>query len=382
MDEVRRRAHVRAQVRRVVALEHLERVEAAAVAVLADKSVNRLVLAELVDARREDYQLSAVRHRHARAIHRLVAEPGGRELGGVEIDDALLDSVLHVVDVLLLRELHGLGEAVAPLSDEDAVRADLPAGRSIDRQHPEYRTVRKVVVEGVVEELAHGRVVAAHRLLHTADGADHVRLVYHVRAAAADEQVLRVVRHADDLVRHDLPRRDYEVVRLVHDEAVHLHVHGILPEALGNLLHLGGGNLSELHDVGAPVVDDHLGVRDVAEHRLPLGLRHRHVRAKRGQHVNFRALRRQQTVEHLRDEASVRVEAREVRRNEQCLLHRALARLPVGERLFKQRRNFVVGESALRLSNLEYVHFRLLRSPRIIPKKVAMCGSFSHSMQR
>ena len=119
--EVRRRAHVGPQVVRVVALEDLERVQAAAVAVLADEPVDRLVFAELVDAGREDDELAAVGHGHARAVDGLVAEPCGRELGGVEVDDALPDAVLHVVDVLLLRELYRLSEAVSPLADEDAV---------------------------------------------------------------------------------------------------------------------------------------------------------------------------------------------------------------------------------------------------------------------
>ena len=42
-------------------------------------------------------------------------------------------------------------------------------------------------------------MVAPHRLLHSANRPDHVRLVDHVAAADADKEVLGVVRHADNL---------------------------------------------------------------------------------------------------------------------------------------------------------------------------------------
>ena len=244
---------------------------------------------------------------------------------------------------LLLRELDGLGEAVAPFADEEAVGAYLAARRRVYREHPEYRALRDVVVEGVVEELADRRVVAAHRLLHSADGADHVRLVDHVGPAAPDEEVLRVVGHADHLVGDDLPGRDDEVVLLVHYEPVHLDGHRVLPEPLGDLLHRVGGHFPEAHDVGAPVVDDHLRVRDVAEHRLPLRFGDRHVRPERGEDVDVGALRRQQAVEHLGDEARVRVEAREVWRDHERVAHSAPARFPVRKGLLQQLCDFVVG---------------------------------------
>ena len=185
VDEVRGRAHVRAQVRALGPVEDLQRVEAPPVAVRADERVDRLVLAELVDARREDDQLPAVRHRHARAVDRLVAEPGGREFGRVEVHDALPDAVFHIVDVLPLRKLHRLGEAIPPLPDEEAVGMDLPARCRVHRQHPEDRAPRDEMLERIVEKAPHGRVVAPHRLLHAAHGADHVRLVDHVAATGS-----------------------------------------------------------------------------------------------------------------------------------------------------------------------------------------------------
>ena len=75
VDKVRRRAHVCAKVFGVRLLEHLKRVKTSLVAVLADKRVHSLVLAERMHPRRKDDQFAAVGHRHARAVNGLVAEP-------------------------------------------------------------------------------------------------------------------------------------------------------------------------------------------------------------------------------------------------------------------------------------------------------------------
>ena len=353
VDEVRRRAHVRAEVVGVRTLEHLQRVEPAAVAVLADELVHRRVLAEALHAGREDDQLAAVRHRHARAVHRLVAEPGGGELRRVEVHDALLESVLHVVHVFLLRELHRLGEAVAPFADEEAVRADLPAGRRRDGEAEEDRTLAvDKVLHRIVEQAADGRVVASHRLLHAAHGADHVARVDHAGAARAHEEVLRVVGHADHLVGDDLSGGDHEIVLRVHHELVHLHGEGFLPQSARDFLHGLGGDVAELHHVRAPVVHDHLLEGDVLEHRLPLRLAHGYVRAERGQDVHVHAAFGQEAVAEARDESGVRVEAREVGREDEDV-----AQLPCVEgrleRLRERGADFVVGQSRVGRGDLE-----------------------------
>ena len=355
MDEVRRRAHVGAQVLGVGPLEHLKRVKAAFVAILADERVHGLVLAECMHARREHNQLAAVRHRHARTIHGLVAEPGARELGGVEVHHAFPDAVLHVVDILLLRELHGLGEAVASFADEEPVRMDLAAGRGVHRQHPENRALRKEMLERIVEETPDGRMVAAHRLLHAAHRPDHVGLVDHVRAAASHEEVLRVVGHADHLVRDDLSGRNDKIVRLIHDTAVHLHAHGVGPETAGDLLHGVGRHLAELHHVRTPTVHDHLAVRDVGEHHLPLFLGDRHVRAKRWHHVHRHAARGQHPVIGAGDEAGIRVVAREVRRDDE----HAPERTPF-KRLLELDGDLVIREALGRLRYPKKIHLSLL----------------------
>ena len=112
MDEVRRHAHVGAQVGALGPFERLQGPQTALVAVFADERLLGRIFAEPVDARRKDDQLPAVRHRHARSVNRLVADPRARELRRIEVDDALAKRLFDVVHVLLLRELHRGGPCV------------------------------------------------------------------------------------------------------------------------------------------------------------------------------------------------------------------------------------------------------------------------------
>ena len=57
----------------------------------------------------------------------------------------------------------------------------------------------------VVKDLAGWSVIIAERLLNPAKCTDHVALVDHLTAAEAYEDILAVVRHADDFMWNDLP---------------------------------------------------------------------------------------------------------------------------------------------------------------------------------
>ena len=72
------------------------------------------------------------------------------------------------------------------------------------------RSVQEMI-GGVVEHVAHGIVGAAHDALHAVDGAQIVAAVDAFAAAGADENVLVVVGHADDFMRHDLADGENEI---------------------------------------------------------------------------------------------------------------------------------------------------------------------------
>ena len=102
---------------------------------------------------------------------------------------------------------------------------------SADSQDEQNGPVIQEMLHAVVEDLPHRRMILSHHALHAVNCADHVRLVDHIAAAHADKEVFGVVRHADDLVRHDLTGRNDEVVAFVHHAAVDLHADRLMPEA-------------------------------------------------------------------------------------------------------------------------------------------------------
>ena len=115
-------------------------------------------------------------------------------------------------------------------------------------------------------------MIFSHHALHAVDRADHVGLVDHVAAADADKEVFRVVRHADDLVRHDLTRGNDEVVALVHHTAVNFHADRVMPEAFRDFFQIRSRNLADLDHIVPPVMDEHAFIRNALEHDLPLRL--------------------------------------------------------------------------------------------------------------
>ena len=109
--------------------------------------------------------------------------------------------------------------------------------------------------------------------------------------------------------------------------------------------------LPELHDVSAPSVDNHLGVRDVGEHNLPLLLGHGNVRAEGGHHVDLDALRRKEPVVDARDETGVGMVAREVRGDYEHVLKFA----PL-EGLFELDGDLIVRQAFRALCNRKKIH--------------------------
>ena len=222
MDEVRRDGEVILQFR--LGLYEFEHFSAAAVAEFTDEAVVFRVLAEFFDGGREDYQLAAVGDRHSRAVDRLVAEPRALEFARVEIDDDFVKRLIHVREVRFLAFRDGHLEQFAGAPDEHVVDERRVALVRRYREDIHQRDSHEKILLSVVENAAHGREILAHHALHAVKRAEHVRGVYHRRAAASDEDVFRVVRHADDLVRHHLPDRNDEVVRLVKEPLVHFDV--------------------------------------------------------------------------------------------------------------------------------------------------------------
>ena len=168
-------------------------------------------------------------------------------------------------------------------------RVTWPALRRADhRQDVDEGQMLGEVVGGVVEHLADRRIGPAHDALHAVAGAEEVALVDAFRAAGADEDVLIVVGHADDFVRHDLPERQDQIVPALGDQPADLRGPGPVEPALADLADEGGRHLAQRGEAVSPVVHAEEAGRDVAEHLLDLRLGHREVRAQGRQDVGQR----------------------------------------------------------------------------------------------
>ena len=132
-----------------------------------------------------------------------------------------------------------------------------------------------------------------------------------------------MVRHADDLVRHDLTGRNDEVIAFVHHAAVDLHADRLVPESLCDFFQIACRDFADLHHVMPPVVDDHVFIGDAFEHDFPLRLGHRLVRAEGGHNIDLHALCGQQLIVNARNLARLRVKAREIRRDDEHLFERS-----------------------------------------------------------
>ena len=173
--------------------------------------------------------------------------------------------------------------------------------------------LRGEVVAGVVENAAHGRVGAAHHALHAVDGAEEVRAMNSDGATGADEDVLVVVGHADDLVGNDLADGEDEVVAAVAEELVDLCGPGVVDLSFGDLVEEGARNLAQGDDIVAPVVDAEEISRRLAVHGRDLGIGHALVGSERRKDVG-------QAVAvvlpgELGENAGLRVKASEIRGN-------------------------------------------------------------------
>ena len=109
----------------------------APVAVLADQPVDLGVFAELLQPRGEHDQFAAVGHHHARAIDRLVAEPGALEFVRIEIHHDLLQGLVEQVEVHLLRQARAERERLHVVADIQAAH-DHPAAGLVLLHHRQH----------------------------------------------------------------------------------------------------------------------------------------------------------------------------------------------------------------------------------------------------
>ena len=85
--------------------------QAAAVAVLADNGIIDRVFPEVFHSGGQDNELSAVGNGHSGSVDGLISKPCALEFPVIQIDNALLDSVVHEVNVHLLAKSNSIFKA-------------------------------------------------------------------------------------------------------------------------------------------------------------------------------------------------------------------------------------------------------------------------------
>ena len=92
------------------------------------------------------------------------------------------------------------------------MHADFAQRRGGDGERIAKRQALQEMLLRVIEHLADGRKIASENPLQAVKRAEHVAGVDHRAPAAADEEILAVIGHADDLVRHDLADGNNQII--------------------------------------------------------------------------------------------------------------------------------------------------------------------------
>ena len=177
-------------------------------------------------------------------------------------------------------------------------------------EHEDDVEVTAETPQGLVEQPAGGRVGPAHHLLHAVGRADEMALVDAGLPAAADEEVLGMVGHAGDFVRHHLADRKNEVVTAFPDQLVELGRPGLFTYARAHMAHEFRFEGAHRHHVVTPVVHAKQVFRYTRIHLTDLLRSHGHMGAQGWQDIRER--RSEMVIRHACDGTGPTVEAGEV----------------------------------------------------------------------
>src|ERR1017187_9856335 len=140
------------------------------------------------------------------------------------------------------------------------------------------------MIECVIENISDRIYGAAHDPLRSVNSAKVVAAVDSLASSRADQDVLAVIRHADDFMRHYLADREDKVEASSGDETVNLRRPGKVQLALRLLANVGHRDLADCLDIGSPVVNAEKVLRDFTKHMLDLVRLHGGMRADGGKH--------------------------------------------------------------------------------------------------
>src|SRR6266404_1436041 len=273
------RAQVGGEIR--ISIHRFERSRSSAIAVLPDQGVNGRVFAESPDTGREDDQLRTIGQRHAGAVDRLVAEPCAVKFMRIKIDDSLLDGRIEYLEIDFQAQLGGTMEALGVVADEKPAHGKSVVCRASDNgEYVDDGQMPQKMIGRVIENVAYGILRTAHDALHPINRAQVMAAVYALAASGAHQNVLVVVRHADDFMRHDLTDRENQIESALSDQPIYLGRPRIVQLAFRLLVDELRRDLAESLNVGSPVMHSEKLCRHGAKHSRDLLGLHGSMRAK------------------------------------------------------------------------------------------------------
>ena len=232
------------------------------ISIAADQAIHLAVLPKAFNSGGKDDELPAVLNCHTRAVDCFVSEPCALKFARVQINNAFFNRVFKMRHIARLALCNGGFKQRAGIAEIQPVQIGYIARICGTGQNIKQGQIFEKMLLRIIKNAPHGGEILAHDAFQPVKCAEHVACIDHGSAAAADKDVFGIIRHTDDLMRHDLPDGNDQIIRRVQKAAVDLNINCGINQALRNRSDKVGGHFSDFFDIRAPVMHDELFVRD------------------------------------------------------------------------------------------------------------------------
>ncbi len=238
----------------------------------------------------------------------------------IEKHHRLLNLAIHHQKITLQTQRCGPLKALVVVANEHPSHHQLAGGILIHdslhihnlRQHPAK------MFTCIIQHPPHRSIRAPHHALHPIHRSQKMRAMNPHHAARANKNILAPIGHPHHLMRHHLANRQNQIVPPIPQQLIHLRRPRVVQLPLAHLAHELPRNLTQRHNVIAPVVHPKKLPRRLPKHRRNLRIGHRRMRPQRRQHIGQPLAVK--LPNHLRQLTSLRVKPRKIRRNREHLL--------------------------------------------------------------
>src|ERR1039458_10711959 len=141
----------------------------------------------------------------------------------IEINDSLLHGRVHSLEVHFQTQRGSAMKALDVVAYEKAAHCQPFIRRASDNgEYVDDRQMSQETIGRIIENLAHGILGAAHDALHPINRAQVMAAVYALSASRAHQNILVVIGHANNFMRHNLPDGKNKIEAAMRNQPVHL----------------------------------------------------------------------------------------------------------------------------------------------------------------